>query len=519
MPNLLRLARPSSEVPTVEAAREVPSKMVGQDTVPEAHAQTPDKNLEGPDAERLEALSQSFGKIAQRINMLSANIADTSGTVGDVTSMLTEHLSSLSQLLDSVDALETRNQVISSVSNEAIERSLKVKEELSATSEAMETIFATSADDIKNMSDATTKTIAEFDEIKTELNQVQEYSVSIQKISTQTRMLAINAGVMATHAGEAGKGFGVVAESVSELAEQTASVSLNIIRRLGALENTVKRLLEHSNSSFEIAQAAMERRAHIDAEFEKFQIFGEDVEKLAQSISEMAEPLSENNQACVQVNQDLHRLSAGSDKSFAQLKATAGQFDDLVSFTESMFLLLEQSGIETEDTPIIQSTIQVAKQITMIFEDAINSNAISMDDLFDERYEKIEGSDPEQVMARFTTFTDRVLPPLQEAHLEKHERIAFCAAIDRNGYIPTHNLAVSKPQGPDPVWNAANCRNRRIFNDRTGLAAGQNTDPFLMQTYRRDMGGGNFVMMKDLSVPIIVKGRHWGGFRAGVKLS
>ncbi|HCF18766.1 MAG TPA: chemotaxis protein, partial [Rhodospirillum rubrum] len=69
--------------------------------------------------------------------------------------------------------------------------------------------------------------------------------------------------------------------------------------------------------------------------------------------------------------------------------------------------------------------------------------------------------------------------------------------VDRNGYLPTHNQKFSKPQGPDPVWNNANSRNRRIFNDRTGLAAGRNTRPFLVQTYRRDMGGGSFIMMKD----------------------
>jgi methyl-accepting chemotaxis protein len=27
------------------------------------------------------------------------------------------------------------------------------------------------------------------------------------------------------------------------------------------------------------------------------------------------------------------------------------------------------------------------------------------------------------------------------------------------------------------------------------------------------MGGSNFVLMKDLSAPIVVFGRHWGGLR------
>jgi methyl-accepting chemotaxis protein len=57
-----------------------------------------------------------------------------------------------------------------------------------------------------------------------------------------------------------------------------------------------------------------------------------------------------------------------------------------------------------------------------------------------------------------------------------------------------------------------------MFNDRVGLGAGQNTKPFLVQTYRRDMGGGKTVVMLDVSSPIKVKGRHWGGLRIAYTL-
>ena len=97
-------------------------------------------------------------------------------------------------------------------------------------------------------------------------------------------------------------------------------------------------------------------------------------------------------------------------------------------------------------------------------------------------------------------------------------RVVFCAAVDRNGYLPTHNAKFSQPQGRDPAWNMANSRNRRIFDDRVGLSAGRSTQPFLVQTYRRDMGNGKFAMMKDVSAPISVRGRHWGGLRLAYRI-
>ena len=55
------------------------------------------------------------------------------------------------------------------------------------------------------------------------------------------------------------------------------------------------------------------------------------------------------------------------------------------------------------------------------------------------------------------------------------------------------------------------------FGD-AGLAAGRNQRAYLIQTYARDMGNGNTVMMREIDVPIRVRGRHWGGFRTAYKL-
>ena len=97
--------------------------------------------------------------------------------------------------------------------------------------------------------------------------------------------------------------------------------------------------------------------------------------------------------------------------------------------------------------------------------------------------------------------------------------MTFCAAVDRNAYLPVHNRIYSHPQRPDdPAWNAANCRNKRVFDDRAGLSAARNARPYLVQSYARDMGNGVTVFMKEIDAPIRVFGRHWGGLRMAYKL-
>jgi methyl-accepting chemotaxis protein len=176
-------------------------------------------------------------------------------------------------------------------------------------------------------------------------------------------------------------------------------------------------------------------------------------------------------------------------------------------------------AIREENTEFIARALEAGTALTKIFENAVASRAISLDDLFDADYVEIAGTNPVQYRTRFLDWADRALPAIQEAVLAQEPRMAFCAMVDRNGYLPVHNRIYSQPQRPgDVVWNTANSRNRRIFNDPAGLAAGRNQRAYLVQSYARDMGNGNTVMMREIDVPVRVQGRHWGGFRTAYKL-
>jgi methyl-accepting chemotaxis protein len=176
-------------------------------------------------------------------------------------------------------------------------------------------------------------------------------------------------------------------------------------------------------------------------------------------------------------------------------------------------------AIRDENTEFVTRAMDAGAALTKIFNDAVATGAISIEDMFDADYVEIAGSNPVQHRTRILNWADRALPDFQEAFLAKDKRMAFCVAIDRNGYLPVHNKICSQPQRPgDVAWNTANSRNRRIFNDPAGLAAGRNTRSYLIQSYARDMGNGTTVMMREIDVPIRVKGRHWGGFRTAYKL-
>lgn len=176
-------------------------------------------------------------------------------------------------------------------------------------------------------------------------------------------------------------------------------------------------------------------------------------------------------------------------------------------------------AIRDENTEFVTRAIEAGHELSKIFERGIATGALTLEQMFDENYIEIAGTDPKQYRTQYLDWADRALPPFQESFLAKDRRMAFCVMIDRNGYLPVHNKLYSQPQRPgDVAFNTANSRNRRIFNDPAGLAAGRNTRSFLIQSYARDMGGGQTVMMREIDVPVRVRGRHWGGFRTAYKL-
>jgi methyl-accepting chemotaxis protein len=177
------------------------------------------------------------------------------------------------------------------------------------------------------------------------------------------------------------------------------------------------------------------------------------------------------------------------------------------------------NAIREDNREFIQRAIDTANRIGRLFERGIDQGEIAIEALFDNNYIPIEQTDPQQYTNRALDWLERVLPDIQEPLLASDSRLTFTATVDRNGYLPVHNLICSKPQRVgDPAWNAIHSRNRRIFDDRAGLAAARVVRPYVIQNYPRDMGNGIIATMQEIDAPIRVKGRHWGGFRTGYRL-
>ncbi len=335
-------------------------------------------------------------------------------------------------------------------------------------------------------------------------------NATISSIAAQVNILAINAKIEAARAGNAGRGFAVVAEAINDLSRKTAGAAEGIDGNITSLVENVGSIRDQANEAAANAGKVLEESEQSD---QALSAIASQVQTIHDEATAIHASATENGTAIVEFQESFTSMEHELEDTASGIRQLRTQSNGLVDKAEGMLQTAVGLGGKTPDARMIAEIKTLVGQVSEAFEAGLREGAITEQALFSRDYTPIPGTDPQQLMAPFTAFTDKVLPPIQEPALELDERVVFCAAVDTNGYLPTHNLKFSQPQGPDPEWNMANCRNRRLFDDRVGLKAGRNTEPFLLQIYRRDMGGGKFVMMKDLSAPIFVRGRHWGGLR------
>jgi methyl-accepting chemotaxis protein len=406
-------------------------------------------------------------------------------------------VSSTSSISGTIEEMVRQTQSVANAANEAMSINHKGSEAINKTIPQMEG----TRDLVKNNADMIAQLEAKSEEIKT-------VTSIISDIAEQTNLLALNAAIEAARAGEQGRGFAVVADEVRALAAKTSNATEQIGKTVAEINTEIKHAVSNSQSlistidqGVHLTQAVGQHLSEINSRSEAIQA---EVNALVGNVNSNSEYIRNITSIVTQTNTRLEstekEVSSIAERSMA-LSETA----------EKIYESFGESSMGDPHDVVRHEAEQAAQQIGAIFEEAIASGRISQSDLFSRDYKEIPNTVPKKYSTTFDTFTDQVLPAVQEPILERNPFIAYAGAVDDKGYFPTHNKRYSQPLTGNYKTDLVNNRTKRIFTDRTGSRCGSNTRPFLLQTYKRDTGE----VMHDLSVPIYVNGKHWGGFRVG----
>ena len=360
---------------------------------------------------------------------------------------------------------------------------------------------------VQNIGRSLTEFNARVSELDRNSQNIGQIIMLINDISDQTNLLALNAAIEAARAGEVGRGFAVVADEVRKLAEKVKGATDVIAGSVANMTDLVGSTLRETRV---ISQNVDHTRQVVERSLGHF-------EGIVQSFGQMQGQVVNITTAIAglqQTHDGIHATAAEirglTQEVVGKMERAARSSRELATATESIEELV---GRFRTGQGAFEKHLALSRGCRDEIEARMAALAERGVDLFDVQYQPIPGTDPARYRTGYDAAFEQEVRPLLDRLCASAGEVAYAVALDANGYAPTHTTRCSDVPTGDPAHDLAHCRDRRIFDDPASRRAVQNVQPFLLQSYKRDTGE----FLASLSLPIHVRGRHWGALCYAVR--
>ncbi|MCV2219001.1 methyl-accepting chemotaxis protein [Thauera sp. Sel9] len=364
--------------------------------------------------------------------------------------------------------------------------------------------------DIAGKINSVSNKVTEFNRTVDDLSQrsesVKQIAVLIREIADQTNLLALNAAIEAARAGEAGRGFAVVADEVRKLAERVNNATAEIVGNI----NGMLELVSETRSENEVINAdVLQTREVVDRSATQFGHMVGEFEATGRQLEQIAAAMGSLADTNVSVHEKVSAINALSHTVAGQMDESEQGTEQLAKATEGVQELVSRfkTGRGAFDK-IVDQTRRFRDEV----QEQLEQMSASRIDIFDRRYQPIPGTNPPKFRVAWGEEFVRRCQALLDDSLASIRGGVFAVAVNADSYLPAHNAKFSRPLTGNYEQDLVGNRTCRKFESPSELRAARNTEPLLLQTYRRDTGE----ILCDIAMPIMAAGRHWGNVRIGV---
>lgn len=448
--------------------------------------------------------SKEMSSYAKKLEITANDIANSSNKQYDASQVVAAAIEQFTASMKEVEANSRQTEQIASFAHSASEMGISVITE--------------TRQNMIDISTSVTQSISAMNTLKNSSDSIESIAKSINDIASQTNLLALNAAIEAARAGEAGRGFAVVADEVRKLAEKTANATKEITTLTSLIQSNVNLA---TISISDCVDKVSTGNDSIDKAVNTLNVIKTGADETSENVEAVACAIAEQTSAVRNIANNINDILTIAEHNSAisvESKENSSHLNiisDGIKEIESIFGMATYGpmAIETHAKMPGLATMSALK-IEQAIINALTSKKLTEQELFSLSKTEIPNTYPQKYNTPFDKILDNILPSIQENILATNQHVVYAIATNVEGYVPTHNNKFCQPLTGDKDKDLLNNRTKRIFNDKVGKRCGAHTHPYLLQTYRRDTGE----ILHDISVPIHINGKHWGGLRIGYKI-
>ncbi len=271
-------------------------------------------------------------QIREAANNLSSAAAEILAATTQQASGSAEQSAGISQTTTTVDEVRT-------ISEQAIERAQEVVDTSQRTVEVSRTGRTAVEETIDSMSQIKERVegIAEnILSLSDQTQQIGDIIATVNEISSQSNMLALNASVEAARAGEYGKGFAVVAAEVRSLAEQSKQATTQVKTILLDIQNAINATVMATEEGTKVVDQGVRLAAQTRMAIEKLADVINETAQIVMQVSAGGQQQASGVEQIALAMQNINQATIQGLASTRQAEKAAQNLNDLARSLNEM---------------------------------------------------------------------------------------------------------------------------------------------------------------------------------------